>query len=40
MLASATGKYMPIRDADLAELQRDLVGDAGWLLNPTAPPAA
>ena len=32
VLASATGKYMPIRDADLAQLQRDMVGDAGWVL--------
>ena len=31
VLASATGKYMPIRDADLAQLQRDMVGDAGWV---------
>jgi uncharacterized protein (TIGR00369 family) len=34
VLASATGKYMPIRDADMAELQRDMVGDASWLLKP------
>lgn len=32
ILASATGKYMPIRDADLMALQDDLVGDPGWLL--------
>ena len=32
VVASATGKYMPIRDADLGQLQRDMVGDAGWLL--------
>ena len=32
VVASATGKYMPVRDADLAELQRDMVGDADWLL--------
>lgn len=31
--ASATGKYMPIREMDLAELQRDVVGDLGWVLN-------
>lgn len=31
-LASATGKYMPIRAVDLAELQRDMVGDPGWVL--------
>lgn len=32
LLAVSTGKYMPIRDADFAELQADLVGDADWLL--------
>lgn len=32
VVASATGKYMPIRDADLAELQRDMVGDPNWFL--------
>ena len=32
LVASATGKYMPIRDADLQELKRDLVGDLEWLL--------
>ena len=34
VVASATGKYMPVRDVDLAELQRDMVGDAGWFLFP------
>jgi uncharacterized protein (TIGR00369 family) len=37
ILATATGKYMPIRDTDLAELQRDVVGDLGWVLNPPGP---
>lgn len=32
VVASATGKYMPIREADLAELQRDMVGDPSWVL--------
>jgi acyl-coenzyme A thioesterase PaaI-like protein len=32
LVAGATGKYMPIRDADLQELKRDLVGDLEWLL--------
>lgn len=32
VVASATGKYMPVRDADLTELQRDMVGDADWFL--------
>ena len=36
ILASATGKYMPVRDADLAELQRDMVGDPGWVLSPSS----
>jgi uncharacterized protein (TIGR00369 family) len=31
-LATATGKYMPIRDADMAELQQDMIGDASWLM--------
>jgi uncharacterized protein (TIGR00369 family) len=31
ILAQATGKYMPIRDADLAALQADMIGDTGWL---------
>jgi acyl-coenzyme A thioesterase PaaI-like protein len=29
LLASATGKYLPIKAADLAELAADMVGDAG-----------
>jgi uncharacterized protein (TIGR00369 family) len=37
IIASATAKYMPIRDADLAALRRDVVGDLGWVLTP--PPA-
>jgi len=31
VLAIATGKYMPIRDADFALLQQDMIGEAGWL---------
>lgn len=27
----ATGKYLPIKDADLSQLVTDFVGDAGWL---------
>ena len=34
VVASATGKYMPVRDVNVAELQRDLVGDANWFLTP------
>ena len=36
VVASATGKYMPIRDADLAKLQQDVIGDLGWVLAPPA----
>jgi acyl-coenzyme A thioesterase PaaI-like protein len=32
IVASATGKYMPVQEANLGELQRDAVGDLGWLL--------
>jgi uncharacterized protein (TIGR00369 family) len=32
LLATATGKYIPIRDADFAALQDDLVGDPQWIL--------
>lgn len=32
VLASATGKYMPVRDADFAALQEDMVGDPRWVL--------
>jgi uncharacterized protein (TIGR00369 family) len=32
LLASATGKYMPIRDANFALLQADMIGDMDWLL--------
>jgi acyl-coenzyme A thioesterase PaaI-like protein len=33
-IAEATGKYLPIKDADLSQLARDFVGDADWLLKP------
>jgi acyl-coenzyme A thioesterase PaaI-like protein len=29
--AEATGKYLPIKDADLSQLVTDFVGDASWL---------
>lgn len=32
VLATATGKYMPIRDADFNLLQQDMIGDATWLI--------
>ncbi len=31
-IAEATGKYLPIRNADLSQLVADFVGDASWLL--------
>jgi uncharacterized protein (TIGR00369 family) len=31
-LAEATGKYLPIKNANVAEMVTDFVGDAGWLL--------
>jgi uncharacterized protein (TIGR00369 family) len=31
-LAEATGKYLPIKSADVSEMARDFVGDTGWLL--------
>ena len=34
LLAEATGKYLPIKSAVIAELARDFVGDTGWLLAP------
>jgi hypothetical protein len=32
VVATSTGKYMPVRDADLHLLQRDMVGNADWIL--------
>jgi len=32
LLASATGKYLPIKDEMAAELATDFVGDSGWLI--------
>jgi len=34
VVASATGKYLPIQRADVTEWVTDFVGDAGWLLEP------
>jgi len=34
MLAEATGKYLPIKDVDVAQLVADFVGDPGWLVKP------
>jgi len=33
VLATATGRYLPIKGADLADMATDFIGDAGWLLN-------
>ena len=32
-LATATGKYLPLKTTDLTGMAEDLVGDAGWLLD-------
>ena len=37
-LATATGKYLPLKTTDLAGMADDLVGDTGWLFR-AAPPA-
>jgi uncharacterized protein (TIGR00369 family) len=31
LLASATGKYLPLKEADAAEMSADFAGDARWL---------
>lgn len=33
-LATATGKYVPIKQAELKEMVTDFVGDPGWVLEP------
>lgn len=38
VLASATGKYMPLKEADAAGMTADFVGDLGWVIE--SPPAA
>jgi uncharacterized protein (TIGR00369 family) len=41
ILATATGKYMPLKELGAADMATDFVGDLGWLLgmdkNPGAP---
>jgi len=32
VLASATGKYLPLKDADAAGMATDFLGDLGWVL--------
>jgi len=34
VIAVASGKYWPIKDADLGEMATDFVGDADWLIHP------
>ena len=34
LLATATGKYLPIKNIEAADLARDFVGDPGWVLEP------
>src|SRR5262249_50335464 len=33
-LAMASGKYLPIRSADLADMATDFVGDPSWVIEP------
>jgi hypothetical protein len=30
ILAEATGKYLPVKNANVAEMVTDFIGDAGW----------
>jgi acyl-coenzyme A thioesterase PaaI-like protein len=39
LLATATGKYFPLKDADAAEMSRDLVGMSDWLSSSGTAPA-
>jgi acyl-coenzyme A thioesterase PaaI-like protein len=34
VIAEATGKYLPIKTPDVAEMMSDLVGDSRWLVSP------
>jgi uncharacterized protein (TIGR00369 family) len=34
VLASATGKYWPIKSADVREMVTDFVGDSSWVFGP------
>jgi len=38
VLATATGKYMPLQGAEAGEMARDFVGDVSWVLNPRPQP--
>jgi len=35
LLASATGKYLPIKEGDTADMATDFVGDARWVFETT-----
>ncbi len=37
-LASATGKYMPLKAADAAGMSTDFVGDLAWIIRPREGP--
>jgi uncharacterized protein (TIGR00369 family) len=37
LLASATGKYLPLKETEVPEMLRDFVGDASEFFNPPAP---
>ena len=34
VLAASTGKYLPIKNADVTEMATDFVGDPGWVFTP------
>jgi uncharacterized protein (TIGR00369 family) len=34
VVASATGKYLPIKNVDATEMATDFVGDSGWVFGP------
>lgn len=36
-LTKATGKYLPMKTADVSQMTTDFVGGADWLLNPVQP---
>jgi uncharacterized protein (TIGR00369 family) len=40
VLATATGKYLPIKEADAAEMAVDFVGDPSWVFKPGGAPKA
>lgn len=40
LLATATGKYLPLKDADAAGMAADFLGDLSWVLEPNSLPKA